>query len=80
VAVYIEGQKVQGTVQSIEEDILLVNGLYVRVPADATILDLRNEGHVSVTFGDIDVGDEVVYFGLSAAGVDYEAPVVLIVD
>lgn len=80
VAVYIEGQKVQGTVQSIESNILLVNGLFVRVPAGATILDLRNEGHLSVTFGDIAVGDEVVYFGLSAAGVDYEAPVVLIVD
>ena len=80
VAIYIEGQKMQGTVQSIESNILLVNGLFVRVPAGATILDLRNEGHLSVTFGDIAVGDEVVYFGLSAAGVDYEAPVVLIVD
>lgn len=80
VAIYIEGQKMQGTVQSIESNILLVNGLFVRVPAGATILDLRNEGQLSVTFGDIAVGDEVVYFGLSAAGVDYEAPVVLIVD
>ena len=80
VAVYIEGQKVQGTVQSIEANILLVDGLYVRVPAGATILDLRNDGHLSVTFQDIAVGDEVVYFGLSASGVDYEAPVVLIVD
>lgn len=80
VAVYIEGQKIQGTVQSIEANVLLVDGLFVRVPAGATILDLRNGGHLSVEFGDIAVGDEVVYFGLSAAGVDYEAPVVLIVD
>ena len=80
VAVYIEGQKIQGTVQSIEANVLLVDGLFVRVPAGATILDLRNGGHLSVTFGDIAAGDEVVYFGLSAAGVDYEAPVVLIVD
>lgn len=80
VAVYIEGQKIQGTVQSIEANVLLVDGLFVRVPAGAAILDLRNGGHLSVTFGDIAVGDEVVYFGLSAAGVDYEAPVVLIVD
>jgi hypothetical protein len=80
VAVYIEGQKIQGTVQSIEANVLLVDGLFVRVPAGATILDLRNGGHLVVEFGDIAAGDEVVYFGLSAAGVDYEAPVVLIVD
>jgi hypothetical protein len=53
---------VQGTVKSIEEDILLVNGLYVRVPADATFLDMRNEGHVSVTFV-VSMWAQVVYFG-----------------
>ena len=52
----------------------------VRVPAGATILDLRS-GCESVNFSTIKEGDKVVFFGLSTYvyGMDFEAPVVLIV-
>jgi len=82
IAVFIEGTKVQGEVTSVNEGtrMMTAGGYEVIVPTGATILDLRNGGHVAATFADIDVGDEVIFFGLGTTGADYEAPVVLIVD
>jgi len=77
--VYIEGQKVEGTVDSISAGTMVVDGLTVSVPAGATILDLRS-GCELVAFSTIRAGDEVVYFGLSTTGAVFEAPVILIVD
>lgn len=77
-AVFIEGQKVEGTVSSVGSGTMVVDGLTVRVPAGATILDLRS-GCDLVNFSTIDTGDKVVYFGLETSGADFEAPVVLIV-
>jgi hypothetical protein len=77
--VFIEGQKVEGTVDSVGAGMMVVDGLTVSVPAGATILDLRS-GCDLVDFSTIQAGDEVVYFGLSTAGADFEAPVILIVD
>lgn len=82
IAVFIEGTKVQGEVTYVNDvtRMLTAGGYYVIVPTEATILDLRNGGHVTVAFEDIDVGDEVVFFGLGTTEANYEAPVVLIVD
>lgn len=82
IAVLIEGTKVQGEVTYVNDGTRMITagGYEVIVPTGATILDLRNGGHVAATFADIDVGDEVVFFGLGTTGADYEAPVVLIVD
>ena len=57
---------------------MVVDGMTVRVPAGATILDLRS-GCSLVPFSTIKAGDKVVYFGLETSGADFEAPVVLIV-
>ena len=76
--VFIEGQKVEGTVDSVGAGTMVVDGLTVSVPAGATILDLRS-GCNLVDFSTIKAGDEVVYFGLSTSGADFEAPVILIV-
>ena len=80
-AVFIEGEKVEGAVTSVNTaaGTMVVDGLTVRVPAGATILDLRS-GCDLVNFSTIDAGDQVVYFGLETSGADFEAPVVLIVD
>ncbi len=77
-AVFIEGQKVEGTVDSVNTGKMIVDGLTVNVPAGATILDLRN-GCDLVNFSTIKSGDKVVFFGLETSGADFEAPVVLIV-
>jgi hypothetical protein len=77
-AVFIEGQKIEGTVDSVSASTMVVDGLTVRVPAGATILDLRS-GCSLVPFSTIKAGDEVVYFGLETSGADFEAPVILIV-
>jgi hypothetical protein len=77
--VFIVGQKVEGAVSSVGPGTMVVDGLTVRVPAGATILDLRS-GCGLVPFSTIQAGDEVVYFGLETSGADFEAPVVLIVD
>jgi len=77
-AVFIEGQKVEGTVDSVGAGTMVVDGLTVSVPAGATILDLRS-GCTLVDFSTINAGDQVVYFGLSTTGADFEAPVILIV-
>jgi hypothetical protein len=77
-AVFIEGQKVEGTVSSVDANAMVVDGLTVLIPAGATILDLRS-GCSLVPFSTIKAGDEVVYFGLETTGADFEAPVVLIV-
>jgi len=77
--VFIVGQKVEGTVNSVGSDTMVVDGLTVRVPAGATVLDLRS-GCSLVPFSAIRAGDKVVYFGLETSGADFEAPVVLIVD
>lgn len=77
--VFIQGQKVEGTVSSVGSDTMVVDGLTVRVPAGATVLDLRS-GCSLVPFSTIRAGDKVVYFGLETTGADFEAPVVLIVD
>jgi len=77
--VFIEGQKVEGTVDSVGAGMMVVDGLTVSVPAGATILDLRS-GCSLVPFSTIKAGDKVVYFGLETSGADFEAPVVLIVD
>ena len=61
--VFIEGQKVEGTVDSVSAGTMVVDGLTVRVPAGATILDLRS-GCDLVNFSTIEAGDKVVYFGL----------------
>jgi len=76
--VFIEGQKVEGTVSSVGAGTMIVDGLTVRVPAGATILDLRS-GCSLVPFSTIKAGDEVIYFGLETSGADFEAPVILIV-
>jgi rRNA processing protein Gar1 len=76
--VFIEGQKVEGTVSSVGAGTMVVDGLTVRVPAGATILDLRS-GCSLVPFSTIKAGDEVIYFGLETSGADFEAPVILIV-
>ena len=76
--VFIVGQKIEGTVGSVGADTMFVDGLTVRVPAGATILDLRS-GCDLVNFSTIEAGDKVVYFGLETSGADFEAPVVLIV-
>ena len=78
--VFIVGQKIEGTVSSVDGNAgtMVVDGLTVRVPAGATILDLRS-GCSLVPFSSIEAGDEVIYFGLETTGADYEAPVVLIV-
>jgi hypothetical protein len=83
-AVFIEGQKVEGTVVSVSAGTMVVkdsnNVSYdVIVPAGATILDLRS-GCDLVNFSTIEAGDKVVFFGLSATGADFEAPVILIVE
>ncbi len=62
--VFIEGQKVEGIVDSVSAGTMVVDGLTVRVPAGATILDLRS-GCDLVNFSTIEAGDKVVYFGLS---------------
>jgi hypothetical protein len=79
-AVFIEGQKVEGTVDSVSAGTMVVDGQRVSVPTGATILDLRS-GCTLVPFSAIDAGDQVVFFGLSTSipGMDFEAPVVLIV-
>jgi len=77
--VFIIGQKVEGTVISVGPDTMVVGGLTVRVPAGATVLDLRS-GCSLVPFSTIRAGDKVVFFGLETTGADFEAPVVLIVD
>ncbi|NPV03934.1 MAG: DUF4382 domain-containing protein [Syntrophaceae bacterium] len=77
--VFIVGQKVEGTVSSVGSDTMVVDGRTVRVPAGATVLDLRS-GCSLVPFSTIRAGDKVVYFGLETTGADFEAPVVLIVD
>jgi hypothetical protein len=82
-AVFIEGQKVEGTVSSVGSGTMVVkdsnNVSYdVIVPAGATILDLRS-GCDLVNFLTIKADDKVVFFGLSATGADFEAPVILIV-
>jgi hypothetical protein len=76
--VFIVGQKVEGTVSSVGSGTMVVDGLTVRVPAGATILDLRS-GCSLVPFSTIAAGDKVVYFGLETTGAAFEAPVVLIV-
>ena len=78
-AVFIEGQKVEGIVDSVGAGTMVVDGLTVRVPAGATILDLRS-GCDLVNFSTIEAGDKVVYFGLRPSGADFEAPVILIVE
>jgi len=84
-AVFIEGQKIEGTVDSVGTGTMVVkdsnNVSYnVIVPAGATILDLRS-GCDLVNFSEIKAGDKVVFFGLSTHvyGMNFEAPVVLIV-
>ena len=77
--VFIVGQKIEGTVSSVGSDTMVVDGLTVRVPAGATVLDLRS-GCSLVPFSTIRAGDKVVFFGLETTGADFEAPVVLIVD
>lgn len=82
--VFIEGERVEGTVTSTGSNTMVVknsNDLSktVIVPAGATILDLRS-GCDLVNFSTIKAGDKVVFFGLSATGADYEAPVILIVE
>ena len=79
--VFIEGEKVEGAVTSVNTAArtIVVDGLTVSVPAGATILDLRS-GCSLVPFSTIKAGDKVVYFGLETSGADFEAPVVLIVD
>jgi hypothetical protein len=79
--VFIEGQKVEGTVDSVSASKMVVDGLTVSVPAGATILDLRS-GCDLVAFSTIQAGDKVVYFGLNTTdpGADFEAPVILIVN
>jgi hypothetical protein len=82
-AVFIEGQKVEGTVDSVGAGTMVMldsnNVSYdVIVPAGATILDLRS-GCVLVDFSKIKAGDRVVFFGLETSGADFEAPVILIV-
>jgi hypothetical protein len=79
-AVFIEGQKVEGTVDSVSAGTMVVDGQRVSVPTGATILDLRS-GCALVPFSAIDAGDQVVFFGLSTSipGMDFEAPVILIV-
>jgi hypothetical protein len=77
-AVFIEGQKVEGTVSSVDANTMVVDGLTVSVPSGAMILDLRS-GCNLVNFSTIKPGDQVVYFGLETSGADFEAPVVLIV-
>ena len=86
VTVFIQGEKVEGTVTSVGSNTMVVltasNISYgVLVPEGATILDLREECE-RVLFSVIRPGQRVVFFGLdtSAFGMDYEAPVVLIVD
>jgi hypothetical protein len=85
-AVYIVGEKVEGSVVSINPNFMVVMdgnsvSYNVTVPADATILDLRNSGYDLARFSDIQVGDDIVFFGLSTSTPGtYEAPVVLIVD
>lgn len=87
-AVFIEGQKVEGAVTSINTaaGTMVVtdsnNVSYdVIVPAGATIFDLR-VGCDRVNFSTIKADDKVVFFGLSTYvyGMDFEAPVVLIVE
>jgi hypothetical protein len=78
--VFIVGQKVEGTVNSVGAGTMVVDGMTVSVPAGATILDLRS-GCNLVDFSTIQEGDQVVFFGLSTTTPGtYEAPVVLIVD
>jgi cytoskeletal protein CcmA (bactofilin family) len=85
-AVYIEGEKVEGTVQSVGSNTMIVkdsnNVSYdVIAPTTATILDLRSGGCSLVLFSTIKAGYKVVFFGLSTATPGtYEAPVILIVD
>jgi hypothetical protein len=78
--VFIVGQKIEGTVSSVDvyADTTVVDGLTVRIPAGATILDLRS-GCSRVPISAIKAGDRVVYFGLETTGAAFEAPVVLIV-
>ncbi len=76
--VFIEGQKVEGTVDSVAAGTMVVDGVTVLVPAGATILDLRS-GCSLVPFSTIQKDDQVVYFGLETSTGDIEAPVVLIV-
>jgi hypothetical protein len=78
--VFIVGQKIEGTVSSVDVNAgtMVVDGLTVRVPAGATILDLRS-GCSLVPISAIKAGDKVVYFGLETTGAAFEAPVVLIV-
>jgi hypothetical protein len=83
--VFIEGQKIEGTVTSTGSNTMVVtdsnNVSYnVIVPTGAKILDLRS-GCDLVNFSAIQAGDKVVFFGLSTHvyGMNFEAPVVLIV-
>jgi hypothetical protein len=83
--VFIEGQKIEGTVESVGTDTIVVKvdavTFYtVAVPPGATIIDLRS-GCDLVPFSTIVTGNKVVCFGLapSTTGADYDAPVVLIV-
>jgi hypothetical protein len=78
--VFIVGQKIEGTVSSVDVNAgtMVVDVLTVRVPAGATILDLRS-GCSRVPISAIQAGDKVVYFGLETTGAAFEAPVVLIV-
>ena len=88
ITVFIEGEKVEGAVTSVNtaaRTMVVLSSTNVsntvNVPAGATILDVRNGGHNLVPFSEIEVGDDVVYFGLSTTTPGtYEAPVVLIVD
>lgn len=79
--VFIEGQKVEGTVESVGANTLVVDSLIVVVPPGATIIDLRN-GIQLVPFSVIKVGDKVIYFGLApstTSGANFDAPVILVV-
>jgi hypothetical protein len=78
--VFIVGQKIEGTVSSVDGNAgtMVVDGLTVRVPAGATLLDLRS-GCNLVPIWAINAGDKVVYFGLETIGAAFEAPVILIV-
>jgi hypothetical protein len=78
--VFIEGEKVEGTVTSTGSNTMVVDGKNVSVSSGATILDLRS-GCELVPFSSIVAGRRVVYFGLSTTvpGMDFEAPVILIV-
>jgi hypothetical protein len=79
--VFIEGQKFEGTVDSVSVNTLTINGLIFAVPSGATIIDLRS-GYDLVPFSTIQTGDKVVIFGLAPSttpGADFDTTVVLIV-